>query len=272
MALFAPFLLRDLSKECLLFKESAVQQKIKNKFCEYKVLLRAIPSPVVTLFIMSVFAMNLLANKSVNLPFEWLALDCGIIVSWFAFLTMDIVTKHFGPKAATQLSFFAIAMNLLFCLIFFLGSKIPGTWGESYVEGSEDIINTALDNTFGGTWYVLFGSTIAFAISAAINNFTNWGIGKTFKKNPDGAAAYVLRTYVSTALGQFVDNIVFALLVSHFFFGWSLMQCITCALTGMIVELLFEIVFSYLGFAVCKRWKRDEVGKEYFAYMNEKRQ
>lgn len=241
---------------------------IKREFAEFKLLLRSVPSPLVTIFVASVLGMNLLANKSINLPVTWLALDCGIIVSWFAFLTMDIVTKHFGPKAATQLSLFAIGVNLLFSLLFFAGSVIPGVWGESFVDGSQNIINNALDNTFGGTWYVLLGSTIAFAVSAVVNNFTNWAIGRCFVKNPDGGVAYVLRTYVSTAIGQFVDNLVFALIVSHFFFGWTLLQCFTCALTGMVVELLFEVAFSYIGFAVCKKWKAENVGEAYFKFKN----
>ncbi len=242
-------------------------KKLKRKIIEIKILLRSVPSALVTLFVLSVFSMNLLANKSINLPFDWLALDCGIIVSWFAFLTMDIVTKHFGPKAATQLSLFAIFANLIFSLLFFLGSLLPGVWGESFVESSEITINTALNNTFGGTWYVLLGSTIAFAVSAVVNNFANWGIGKAFKKNPDSAGAYILRTYVSTAVGQFVDNIVFALIVSHVFFGWSLLQCITCAITGMIAELLCEVVFSYFGYAICKKWKAENVGAQYFEFL-----
>lgn len=248
-----------------------MKEKIKNEFREIKLLLRSVPSALVTLFVLSVFAMNLLANKSLNLPFSWLALDCGIIVSWFAFLAMDIVTKHFGPKAATQLSAFAIFANLLFCLLFFLGSKIDGVWGESFVDGSKNVINNALNNTFGGTWYVLLGSTVAFAVSALVNNFSNWGIGKAFKKRPDGAAAYFLRTYVSTALGQFVDNLVFALIVSHNFFGWSLLQCVTCAATGMLAELLFEVVFSYFGFAVCKKWRSENVGAQYFEFVEQKK-
>ncbi|MDE5618342.1 MAG: VUT family protein, partial [Clostridia bacterium] len=120
------------------------------------------------------------------------------------------------------------------------------------------------NKTFGGTWYVVFGSTVAFLVSAIINNFSNYGIGKLFKKNPDGPAAYILRTYVSTAVGQFVDNLTFALIVSHFFFGWTIVQCLTCAVTGMLVELLCEAVFFYPGWAITRRWKKNEVGKEYF--------
>lgn len=241
-------------------------KRIKNSFAEFRLLLNSVPTAVTVFFVISVFAMNLLANKSINLPVDWLALDCGIIVSWFAFLTMDIVTKHFGPKAATQLSVFAIAVNLVFCLIMFLGSIIPGAWGESFVEQGGESINVALDNTFGGIWYVLAGSTLAFVVSAFVNNFVNAGIGLAFRKNPDGAAAYFLRSYVSTAIGQFADNMIFALVVSHVFFGWSLLQCVTCSLTGMVAELLCEVLFSGFGYGICKKWKKEEVGKKYFEF------
>ena len=246
-----------------------LKQKIKREWREFCLLLNDVPALVTVLFIMSVFVMNLLANKSISIPVDWLALDCGIVVSWFAFFTMDILTKHFGPKAATEMTVLAIIVNLFFCLLLFLGSLIPGMWGESFVEGSEELLNGALNRTFGGTWYVVLGSTAAFLVSAIVNNLSNFGIGKLFKKNPDSLCAYILRSYVSTAAGQFVDNFTFALLVSHFFFGWSLLQCVTCALTGMVVELLCEGIFFYPGFAITRRWKRVGVGEAYFNFKNE---
>lgn len=246
-----------------------MKQLLKKEFNEFCVLLKSVPTLVVVLFIMSVFSMNLLANKSIDIPFSWLALDCGIIVSWFAFFTMDILTKRFGPKAATQITVLAIAVNLFFCLLLFIGSVIPGMWGESFVDGSENVINGALNNTFGGTWYVVLGSTAAFLISAIVNNLSNFGIGKLFKKNPDGLGAYVMRAYVSTAAGQFVDNLTFALIVSHFFFGWTIVQCLTCAATGMLVELLCEGLFFYPGFAITRRWQKNSVGEEYLKLRRE---
>ncbi len=247
-----------------------LKKKLKHEWHELCVLLKSVPPLVFALFIMSVFAMNLLANKSISIPFGWLALDCGIAVSWFAFFTMDILTKHFGPKAATEITVIAILVNLFFCLLLFIASVIPGMWGESYVDGSENLINHALNRTFGGTWYVVFGSTAAFLLSAVVNNFSNFGVGKLLKKNPDGMLAYILRTYVSTAIGQFVDNLTFALIVSHFFFGWTIVQCLTCAVTGMLVELLCEAVFFYPGFAITKRWRETHVGAEYLSLKNDR--
>ena len=85
-----------------------------------------------------------------------------------------------------------------------------------------------------------------------------------FRRNPDGALAFFFRAYLSTALGQFVDNLIFSLTVSRVFFGWTLTQCLFCALTGMLAETLLELVFWRLGFTVCQRWKSAGVGKEYF--------
>ena len=240
-----------------------MKQKIKKEWKEFCLLLKSVPAIITVLFILSVFSMNLLANKSIALPVDWLALDCGIIVSWFAFFTMDVVTKHFGPKAATELTVLAILVNLFFCLLLFLGSLIPGMWGEVFA-GDPEQINGALNRTFGGTWYVVLGSTAAFLASSIVNNFSNFGIGKLFKKKPDSLLAYVLRAYVSTAIGQFLDNLIFALIVSHFFFGWTMLQCVTCALTGMVVELLCELIFFYPGYAITKFWKKNAVGEEYF--------
>lgn len=240
-----------------------MKDKLKQQFAQFKLLLKSVPPLIFTFFVVAVFAMNLLANKSINIPVDWLALDCGIVVSWVAFLCMDVLTKHFGPKAATQISLVATTVNLVACLLFWAASKIPGMWGQYYDLGENSIVNDALNNTFGGTWYVVLGSTVAFVVSAVVNNFTNWAIGKTFTKHSGGFVAYACRTYVSTAIAQFVDNLVFALLVSHFFFGWTWLQCVTCALTGMVFELVCEIAFSPLGFAVCKRWQKEHIGKEY---------
>lgn len=245
-----------------------MNKKIKNELYEMKLLMGSVPPVVFTMLVVAVITMNLLANKSIELWSGVLVLDCGMTVSWLTFLVMDIVTKHFGPKAATQLSFAASMFNLAICLLFYLCSIIPGSWGESYVDGSTEIINHALNKTFGGTWYILLGSTIAFLLSSCVNNFTNYAIGTIFCKNRNGYAAYAARTYISTAIGQFVDNLTFSLLVSRVFFGWTLPQCVLCALTGMAVELFCEVCFSFWGYKICEKWKREKVGEDYLNYLS----
>lgn len=221
---------------------------LKNEIAEEKKLLKTVPAALMTFFVLSLVMMNLLANKSIDLGVDWLALDCGIVVSWASFLTMDILVKCYGPKASTRLTVIATGINLAVSAVFLAVAAIPGIWGEAY-EGGE-VVNVALNNTIGAQWYVLVGSTVAFLVSAIVNAVLNWLVGKMFRKNPDGFVAYASRSYVSTMIAQFVDNLIFSLIVSLNFFGWSLLQCVTCALTGAIVELLCEIVFSPIGYKV----------------------
>ncbi|MBR4659624.1 MAG: VUT family protein [Clostridia bacterium] len=233
---------------------------MKKAFSEFRTLLRTVPPILVTLMVLSIVGMNLLANKSIDTGLDWLALDCGILFSWLTFLSMDVMTHCYGPRAATLMSIAALLFNLLMALVFFIAGHIPGVWGESFVEGSELVINTALDNTFSGTWYIILGSSIAFVSSALINNFLNYGLGKLVGSR--GFGAFALRSYVSTFIGQFADNLIFALIVSKLFFGWTLLQCFTCALTGAAAELLFEVVFSPLGYRISRRIMRVREAQE----------
>lgn len=248
-----------------------LKMKLVNEVEETKVLLRCVPPWVLAFVVMSFVMMNLLANKSIGGLPNWLALDAGTLVSWVAFMSMDVMVKRFGPKAATKISVIGVLFNLLACSIFFVCSKVPGYWGESYAYQGEvaEIVNSSLNNTFGGTWYVLFGSTVAILISTVVNNSLNFSIGKMFKRNPDSFTAYACRSYVSTTVGQFIDNLVFALIVSVNFFGWTSQQAIMCAVTGAVVECLFEVVFSPFGYKIVQGWDRRNVGKEYLDYIGE---
>lgn len=238
---------------------------IRRERRETALLLRCIPTVVVTLFVVSVICMNLLANKTL-IQLDWIALDGGILISWMSFMCMDIITKHFGPKASNTISLLAAVINLLTCLIFFAASAIP-----SNARDYEDF-----DTIFGGTWFILLGSTVAFLASAAINNRLNWVIGRAFRKHPDGKLAYGVQTYVSTFIGQFFDNFLFSLIVFVGFapifwdgFSWTVLQCAVCALTGAAAELIMEIIFSPIGYRIVTRWKAQNVGREYLEWIQQ---
>nr|MBQ8890124.1 VUT family protein [Clostridia bacterium] len=245
-----------------------MKSRLKREWQEYKLLLRSIPAPVVTLFVVSVICMNLLANKTL-LKLEWIALDGGFLISWLSFMCMDIITKRFGPKASNSISLLASGINLLTCLIFFVAAAIPSNAGDY----------TVFDSIFGGTWFILLGSTVAFLASALINNTLNYLVGKAFRKNPDGRLAYATRTYVSTFIGQFFDNFIFSVIVFVLFapvfwngFSWTLLQCATCALAGAIAEVIMEIAFSPIGYRITKRWQRESVGAEYLEFVEKEKE
>ena len=236
-------------------------KKIKSVIEDYKLLLKSIPWWVTMLFVMSVVFMNLFANKVMFRAGNFLAGDAGILLSWLPFLTMDIVVKRFGPKAATKMNIFGLLVNLACVGFFAIVSAIPGDGGDY----------SAFNQTFSSTWFIVLGSSIAFVVSGLVNNFSNFAIGKMFKNNPDGKLAYVSRSYVSTFIGQFVDNFAFALIVFVIFgpMFWegfepfSLTICVGTGIMGALIELFMEIIFSPIGYKMCRRWKEEGVGQEY---------
>ena len=239
--------------------------RLKQEKEETAILLRCIPATVVSLFVVSVICMNLLANKTL-IQTEWIALDGGILISWLSFMCMDMITKYFGPKASNKIAVLAAAINLLTCTIFYIASIIPSD-ADDY---------TALNGILGGTWFILLGSTVAFLASAGINNFLNWIIGRAFRKNPDGKLASATRSYMSTFIGQFMDNLIFSLIVfvglAPIFwdgFHWTVLQCAVCALTGAVAELLMEVAFSPIAYKIVNKWKKHNIGQEYLTYIKE---
>ena len=207
---------------------------IKKVMEDYKVLLRSIPAATVSLFFVSVIMMNLLANKElISLPY--LALDCGFVVSWVSFLCQDMICKRFGAKASIKISILALLVNLAVSLCFWACSLTPGMWGAYYDTGMIEV-NTALNATIGGTWYVVLGSSLAMLVSAVVNSTLNQSLGRMVKKN--NFASFAFRSYVSTGV-------------------------LMCSLTGAIAELLCEVFLSPVGYKVVRGWERDNVGSEY---------
>ena len=232
---------------------------VKEALEDYKVLLRSIPASTVTVFILSVVLMNLLANKElVSLP--WLALDCGFTLSWVSFLCQDMICKRFGAKASVRVSILALAINLAVSLLFWLVSLAPGHWGAYYDTGMPEV-EAALNATIGGSWYVVLGSSLAMLCSSFVNSHMNMLVGRI--ADHGGFRGFAARSYVSTLAGQIVDNLVFAVVVSHTFFGWTWLQVLTCSLTGAVAELLCEVLLSPVGFRVAAGWEREGVGQAY---------
>ncbi len=228
-----------------------------------KVLFRNVPTWVIVLFSISIIGMNLLAQfVLVSLP--WLALNYGIFVSWIVFLIMDIVTKHFGVKAANVISLFGLLVNSVAVFIFWIISVISS--------------NPNLDLILHGQWSIWLASTIAFIVSAIINNILNKLIRNAFKEKSEGKLAYAVSSYVSTLIGQFIDNMLFVVLAFMVFcyipratpVYYTFEQCIGASTLCAVFELLFEVVFSPFGYKVMQYWKKKGVGKEYIEMYVEK--
>lgn len=242
---------------------------MKDITIQTKDAMRAIPGMVTALFVLSVVMMNLLANKSIfNVP--WLASTAGVFVSWVTFLCMDSVCKRFGYKAATILNTVGMVIALFASLLFMIIVKVPGIWASSYAYSDPEIVsavNGSIDTTFSSAWYIVIGSSAAMFLGGAVNSIMNHIVGVKLD-NQGTYTEFAIRSVISTAAGQFVDNFVFGLFVSHFFFGWTMTQVVVCSFCMMLLELIFEVVFTPIGYKIVNMWKRDNVGSEYIRKYN----
>ena len=236
---------------------------IKSELKDYKILLRSVPSMVISVFILSVVCMNLMASKELYSS-TYFCINSGLALSWISFLCMDCICKRFGAKASVKISILAMAVNVVTVLIFKLLTLTPGHWAAYFSAPdtvSAELINDSINSTFGNTWYVVLGSATAMFLSSLVNSHLNEIIGR--KSDKGSYKGFAIRSFISTAAGQWVDNFVFSVMVSHVFFGWNWVQVLICSTTSMIIELVFEVIFSPVGYRVSKNWEKDGVGREY---------
>ena len=183
----------------------------------------------------------------------------GFLLSFMPFLAMDTITKRFGAKASIMLNILSALGNVFTVVFLHIVALIPGKEGADY---------TAFNSVYASVWFIVLGSTVAFIVSGIVNSLLNAAIGKIFG-NRTSVAEFSVRSFVSTFIGQAIDNFLFLYIVYGIFapiyWGMSL-SIATCLITGVVgglIELALEVVFSPLGYVIVKTWEKDGVGQEY---------
>lgn len=231
-------------------------QKIKSVLSDYKLLLNNVPILMTMSFVIATIAMNVAAAKII-FSFGNVAMTGGFIISFMPFLAMDTITKRMGARASIMLNVLSAVFNVLFVVFMAIVAAIPTE--TPYPE---------FNYIFSGTWFIVVASTIAFVVSGVINSLLNAAIGKMFNKT--SAAEFYSRSFISTFVGQAIDNFLFIFLTytifAPIFWGLDPMPVLTClgtAIVGGFIELLLEVVFGPVGLMIVKGWERDNIGHEY---------
>lgn len=224
---------------------------------DYKLLLDNVPALVTVSFCISSAWMNVAAGKVIYNACN-VAITGGFLISFMPFLCLDMVAKRFGAKAAILLNLLSAAFNTLFVLGLSLVAAIPTK--EDY---------SAFNSVLGGVWFITLSSIVAFVVSGVANSLLNTAIGKLFKNKTSGVE-FATRSFVSTFVGQALDNFIFIagvyVIFAPKFWGLTPLPILTClgtAIVGGLMELLCEVVTAPIGYHIVKRWERDKVGQAY---------
>lgn len=248
-----------------------VRQKLRDFFNlrEWLTTLRTIPSLALALNVVATVLMNILANKSI-IELPWLIQDAGILLSWVGFLVGDLMVKNFGSKNAIRVNLTSLAISLFISGLLAIVGVIPGTWSPAIDSVNAAEINGAVNAVMGNVWYVILGSALASAVGLILNGITQGLLlNRIEAKHGDKYWGFVTASATSTILGQIIDNIVFASLISVNFFGWGWRQVIVCSLTGAVFELIIELIFSPLTYRISRNWHKNKIGIDYMNIKGE---
>ena len=230
--------------------------KVKSLIADYKLLLDSVPALVTVIFVLTTVVMNFAAGKIIFNAGP-VAVTGGFVISYLPFLCMDVTAKRFGARAAILLNILSAVFNVLTVILLSLIAVIPTT--DPYTE---------FNYVFGSVWFIVFGSTVAFVVSGIVNSLLNAAIGKLFK-NKTSVVEFFSRSFVSTFVGQAVDNFLFLFIVyvifAPIYWGMSLpvYQCIGTAILGGLLELVGELVFAPWAYKIVRRWEKDRIGQAY---------
>lgn len=252
--------------------ESIMKNRIKFLFTQTKLLFKEVPALTTVCFVLSVVLMNLLANVSL-VSNDWVAVDAGIILSWVTFIVMDVLCRRFGATAANILSIFALTVNisvvLLFNIVRWIALATPDLNGWLAVGTGSSFLDVV-----AGDWRVVVSSSIALLVAAFSQNALNIIIKKALKPQRP-LKAFLVASYISTTIGQFIDNLVFGIFAHLVFTIWGFylnaLQLIMFALVQAVIELVCEVIFSPLGYRIVKRWEEQGIGNAYLAFTNSKK-
>lgn len=168
---------------------------------------------------------NILATKNIDITI--FTVTTGILVSPLVFIIQDIQTEIFGYKKAKKMIILGYLMNFIAIMLYSLSILIP----SSNTYTNQEAFTTIL----GTTPRIAIASFIAYMIGALINSKVMEKLKAKHEKN------LFFRAISSTVVGQFIDNMLFAVIA---FIGVLPTQAIISMIVGgTLFEVIYEIIF-----------------------------
>jgi uncharacterized integral membrane protein (TIGR00697 family) len=188
----------------------------------------------------------------VDLPFLGIVVfGAGVLFFPISYAFGNIFTEVYGyayDRRAVWCGFGALLFAVVMSQIVINLQPAPGAYNEHLQEG--------LESVFGNTWRIVFGSMIAFWCGSLVNAYV------LAKMKVLSSGKYLwLRVIASTAVGQFVDSILFYMLA---FYGiWPTQQVIEVAMVQYILKTSWEILAVPLTYKIVSFLKQKE-HEDYF--------
>lgn len=193
---------------------------------------------LVSIYAVTSVVMNIFANKALSFGTPIIIMDGGLLISWLAFAIPNIILEVYGKNLAKFVSYVVATISFTIFIIGYIITKIPTL--PSYSEQSMHFAYI-----FDNGIRVIISSSIAFILSGLINIHII-DILKSKIKN-DNAIKFFKRAFVSSVVGQFVDNFLFQFLafapIGFSLYEMKFIDIWTAVISSTIVEVAIESIF-----------------------------
>lgn len=152
------------------------------------------------------------------------------------FLATDILNEHYGRKEAQKAVWLGFVTSLLYIVLSQLFLRMTPS-GDEFAQTAQ----SALETIFGFAPRVFIGSMSAYLISQSLDVYLFRKI-----KELSGDKMLWLRNNVSTIISQFVDTVIFTLIVFWGVYS-SLWQFILFAYLIKVSMAILDTPFIYLS-------------------------
>ncbi len=196
---------------------------------------------VAMVFVASLLISNTIAVKIISIGS--LSVPVGIILFPIAYIINDVLVEVYGYKKAKSTIWWGFACLALMSFAYYLATVIPPA---GFYEGNE-----AFKQIF--TFVPRIG--IASFLAYLVGSFANSIVMSIMKVKTKGKHLW-MRTIGSTIVGEGIDSIVFNIVA---FLGvFEPKMILTIALSGFILKVGYEIIFTPFTYLVVNKLKQYE--------------
>ena len=221
---------------------------LKDKSKLYGALIGIYSMIIILLGIASTMLIPVVENKKLGIS---IITSMAVPLSAMLFVLSNIISEIFGKKKAIFALGFSYLLGIFVSFWLFLGWIILRklSINNFYLDQNNHYFPF---DALGPSWRFFVAGLIAFTISTIVNTGIIWSM-----KKRNGDKKMTLRLYLSSLIGQAVDNIVFSIIafaplkITPVEFNWQTLFCLAAFEWG--IEVIIEGILTYPTHLIIKK-------------------
>lgn len=174
-----------------------------------------------------------------------------LFISFLPMITSELMAECFGWKKGFVISSIAYTICLIFTLILWGTTLIPGEVFPG--EGDFTFFATDAYNTlFAGQWQLIFASAVAYYVGIFFNCYIMGKLKDRAEQIGDSRLKLFGRLLLSTVVGQTLDNFLF-FIIPMMFGLWGFTYVWQQTVAALVIEIVYEAVFFFLTAYLVKK-------------------